>query len=203
LTDGPVLAGLSISDAPQRWAALGFRVSERGRAGAGGVEITLGIAPPGHGIVGWALHSVPEEFDFAGVPTQIASPPKPVWGDLMGHRNRVIGVDHVVVVTPDFDGLAAAWQFKRVGERDGRRQGFRRLGRPILEVVEAPDAPATRFWGVTFITDDLDELAAENRFVGEPRPAIQPGRRIATVSRDAGLSTRLAFMDPEPDPPQR
>jgi hypothetical protein len=34
--------------------------------------------------------------------------------------------------------------------------------------------------------------------VGEPRPAVQPGRRITTVSREAGLSTRVAFIDPEP-----
>jgi hypothetical protein len=32
--------------------------------------------------------------------------------------------------------------------------------------------------------------------VGEPRAAVQPGRRIATVSRVAGLSTALALMTP-------
>jgi hypothetical protein len=46
--------------------------------------------------------------------------------------------------------------------------------------------------------ESLDALCARNRFVGEPRPAVQPGRRIATVAREAGLSTRVAFIDPVP-----
>src|SRR6478736_5012147 len=31
---------------------------------------------------------------------------------------------------------------------------------------------------------------------GEPRPAVQEGRRIVTVSREAGLSVPLAFLTP-------
>jgi hypothetical protein len=33
--------------------------------------------------------------------------------------------------------------------------------------------------------------------LSEPRPAVQPGRQIATLSSAAGLSTRVAFMTPE------
>jgi len=29
---------------------------------------------------------------------------------------------------------------------------------------------------------------------GEPRPAVQPGRRIATLRRDAGLALPVALM---------
>ena len=67
------------------------------------------------------------------------------------------------------------------------------------EIVEAPEAPATAFWGATFTVAHLDLLVQTNRFVGEPQDAVQPGRRIATVTREAGLSMRVAFMDPKPE----
>jgi hypothetical protein len=207
MADGPVLAGLSISDPPERWVALGFAV-QHGERGVGGVLLTFGIAPPGRGIVGWTLHGEPSEEPLDGLPTRVV--PAPTARDIdilgVGNENAVVEIDHVVIVTPDFDGFARVLDqrglgLRRTAQRDGRRQGFRRLGGPIMEIVEAPQAPATAFWGVTFTVarpELLDRLARENRFVSEPRDAVQPGRRIATVSRDAGLSTRVAFMDPEP-----
>ena len=39
---------------------------------------------------------------------------------------------------------------------------------------------------------DVDALAGP--LLGSARPAVQPGRRIATVRREAGLSTALALM---------
>jgi hypothetical protein len=51
---------------------------------------------------------------------------------------------------------------------------------------------------VTFVADDLD--AARAAFGAErlsaPRPAVQPGRRIAVADRDAGLGVRVALMTP-------
>jgi len=77
----------------------------------------------------------------------------------------------------------------------------------ILEVVEVPpgsreerdpDAPS-RFWGLAFGVDDLDRCAAYlGDRLGEPRDAVQPGRRIATLRREAGLSPGIAFMTPAP-----
>jgi hypothetical protein len=209
LTDGPTLAGLAISDPPERWRALGFAVDDAGEFEVGGariVRVTLGIAPPGRGIVGWTLHGPPGEPAIDGLATRVVAPPQA--GRVTGgrHPNAVAEIDHVVIVTPDFDRLGAALEarglgLRRIAERDGRRQGFRRLGGPIMEIVEAPGAQATAFWGVTFTVtprSSFDGLVDANRFVSEPRPAVQPGRRIATVSREAGLSTRVAFMDPEP-----
>jgi uncharacterized RDD family membrane protein YckC len=63
-----------------------------------------------------------------------------------------------------------------------------------MELVEAPETPAPRFWGLTIVVADLGALGPH---VGEARAAVQAGRRIATVGASAGLSTRLAFMDPE------
>src|SRR5207248_1668394 len=81
-----------------------------------------------------------------------------------------VGLDHVVVTTPDFDRSSAALaeaglELRRVREAPGGvRQGFRRLGPAILELVAAPGAsdptaPA-RFWGLVVIVSDLDALAA-------------------------------------------
>ena len=87
------------------------------------------------------------------------------------------------------------------------RQAFFRLGEVILEVVEHPPgtpaagdpaAPA-RFWGLAFVVEDLDATA---RYLGpllrEPRAAVQPGRRIATLKRDAGLTVPVAFITVAP-----
>jgi hypothetical protein len=80
------------------------------------------------------------------------------------------------------------------------RQGFRRLGPAILEIVEAPKMPAgpARFWGLVVVVEDLVALRARLApHVGEIRDAVQPGRQIATLSKDAGMSSQIAFMDPE------
>jgi hypothetical protein len=200
LTERVELAGLSISDSPERWAALGFAVDDVGETVVGAVRLRLGIAPPGQGIVSWELTGPAGSGDLAGLVTAVAG----VHGRPPGeHANGAVEVDHVVITCPDFDGFAAELDargmgFRRTAERNGRRQGFRRLGGPIMEIVEAPEAPAPTFWGVTFTVRDLDAFVTATRFVGEPREAVQPGRRIATVSREAGLSTRVAFMGPDP-----
>ena len=60
-----------------------------------------------------------------------------------------------------------------------------------------PAGPA-RFWGVTMIASDLDALAAHLGPKLRPiKDAVQPGRRIATLDRAAGLKTNVAFMTPE------
>jgi len=85
------------------------------------------------------------------------------------------------------------------------RQAFFRLGEAILEVVEHPpgtraaedrDAPC-RFYGLAFLVDDLDATARTlGPLLGEARDAVQPGRRIATVRREARLGLPVAFMPP-------
>ena len=67
---------------------------------------------------------------------------------------------------------------------------FVRFGPLIVEVVEA--GGQARFWGLTVTVPDVDALAGP--LLGSVRPAVQPGRRIATVRREAGLSVALALM---------
>jgi hypothetical protein len=87
-------------------------------------------------------------------------------------------------------------------DRPAFRQGFRRLGPAILELVQAQAENAqepARFWGLVIIVEDLDGLAARlGTELGKVRPAVQPGRRIATLHQTAGLSPATAFMDPPP-----
>jgi len=126
-------------------------------------------------------------------------------GGCAEHPNGAIGLDHVVVIVPDFDATAAALEnaglpFRRVRRASETvRQGFRRFGPAILEVVEAPGADAPAFWGLVVIVPDLAALQAlAAPHVKPARRAVQPGRQIAPVARSAGLTTQLAFMDAEP-----
>jgi len=60
-----------------------------------------------------------------------------------------------------------------------------------------PAGPA-QCWGLVFSVADLDELVSSwgDEVVSAPRPAVQPGRRIASLRRGAGVATAVAFMTP-------
>ena len=196
----PELAALQIADAAPAWSALGFTVIEDGVVVLGGVELWLDAA--GRGITGWTLRGLARRGDIDGLATGETADPPPA---PVEHPNRAIGLDQVVVTTPDFDRTAAALKsagmaLRRIRDADGFRQGFRRLGPVILELVEVPRGPAgpARFWGLVVVVPDLEELRGRlGPLVGEVRDAVQPGRHIASLSQDAGLTPRIAFMDPE------
>ncbi len=165
----------------------------------GGVRLRCGA--PGEGIVGWAIEGLVRPLDglvrpLEGLGVTAAERARP-----SEHPNGATGIDHVVVITPDFHATtealsAAGMPLTRVIQARGRAMGFRRLGPAILELVEG-DAPL-RFWGLVVIVSDLDALAKRlGERLGEIRPAVQPGRRIATLRLEAGLGTPVAFMDPE------
>ena len=112
----------------------------------------------------------------------------------------------MVLTTPDFDRTLAelagdGFELRRIREAgENARQAFYVVGPAVLEVVgprEPADGGAARFWGVTFVVSDLDATAALlGDLLGSPRDAVQPGRRIATVRREAGLGAAVAFMTP-------
>jgi hypothetical protein len=145
----PELRALHISDHPARWRALGFAVDAHGVARVGGIDVHLGAS--GHGITGW---------EIAGIsPADLDGLPSPARGAAATgapeHPNRAIAIDHVVIVTPDFDRTSRALEeagmsLRRIRDAGGFRQGFRRLGPAILELVE-DQTPADRnrpaaFW---------------------------------------------------------
>lgn len=132
-----------------------------------------------------------------------------------GFTLDVTGVDHVVVATDDVRAtcaeiaLRSGAALKRVKEGERGVQGFHRFGSVILEVVERrlvdpdsqqadPDHHAVHatYWGFVVTVADLDAAIAHlgPDVIGAAKPAVQPGRRIATVRSDAGLGVPLALM---------
>lgn len=195
------LVGLEIADPPERWRALGFTVDAAERVALGGVVLQLGAS--GEGIIGWTLAGVEPGGDIDGLATTLSSEPAP---DPAKHDNGAIAVDHFVIVTGDFERTSEALAVRDMPLRliretggDGHRQGFRRLGPAIMEIVEVPDLDgAARFWGLVVVVAELEALHSRlDPYLHEIRPAVQEGRRIATLDGSAGLTPRVAFMDPE------
>jgi len=197
---GPTIAALVVGDEPSAWEQLGFAVDD-GRTAVGTTTIVLDGS--GGGLRSWALRGA-QTAEFDGLET-VAADPTPTDG--VAHPNGAIRLDHVVVSTPDLPRTFAALQaagldLRRVREHsDTLHQGFFRLGEVILEVVGPPEPSGgepARFWGLVAVVPDVDALVAEAKpgLFGEPRAAVQDGRRIVTVSRGAGLSVPLAFLTP-------
>jgi hypothetical protein len=185
----PELRALEVADPPARWEALGFTVQD-GVVALGGVAVRLGAG--GEGIVGWSVSGLGAEVDGLPLvpPPEVPAPSR--------HPNGASGIDHVVVLTPDFERTASAlgaagMPLRRTFDGLRGRMGFRRLGPAILEVVARPDVPdgPARFWGLAVAVPAFDALGD---CVGPVRDAVQPGRQIATVPRDAGISPGLAFI---------
>jgi hypothetical protein len=208
LSDGtpePELAELSITDPAERWRALGFEIDDEDNLDLGGVRIQLGLdgSRGATGIASWSFRRIKPIDSIDGLPTPAPRTLRPP--PFQTHPNGATGIDHVVIVSPDFDRTATALaraglELKRDQQSDRGRQGFRRVGPSILELVQPPklDGSETRFWGLVVIVVSLDELAQRlGDHLSEIRPAVQPGRRIATLKRSAGISPALAFMSPE------
>lgn len=201
----PVLTEIRLAADPSAWAAAGF-VLEGNSIAAGGVRIEF-IAGSA-GIVDWAMTEV-RTTGIDGLPTRPAASVDLPDGS---HPNGVTEIDHLVVATPrlartvaclEREGIALRRLYEgETGTGEERRLAFFRLGQPVLEVVEAAEladgAPA-RFWGITFTTADIDAAAAllDDR-LGRVKDAVQPGRRIATFRREAGLGLPAALISRQP-----
>ena len=171
----PELAALVLGDPAEAWERLGFAV-DGAAVVVGGVELRL--TGEGGGILDWVVAG-----DIAARP---AAPE---------HPNGALAVDHVVLLARDL----AATTGRLVDDGFDHRpspapQEFFVLGPCLLEVVQAD---RDGFWGLTLTVADLDALAARlGDLLGAPKDAVQPGRRIATLRREAGLGQPVAFMTP-------
>jgi hypothetical protein len=216
----PTLDELTVADTPDAWEACGFRVDDCICA-VGGIRIRLAGDGAGKGLVGWSLRDI-QSTELDGLATMRSDRPPPE--QQPGHPNGVTALDHVVAITPNLDRSVVAIQrngldLRRIREEPtpagAPRQAFFRLGEVILEVVQEPkeavergggiDRPAF-FWGLAFVAPNLDATVASlGDRVSEIRDAVQPGRRIATLRRSAGLAVPVALITPAPskgDEPQ-
>jgi hypothetical protein len=204
-----------VADPPHVWQGLGFAVKGNLCSVEGVVHVLAGSSDrDGRGIRSWTVDGlmVPDDGRIDGLDT-VAE--EPVSGDdifaggAAGHPNGVTAIDHLVVATPDLDRTvraleATGLQLRRTrdGEAYGNRmrQAFFKLGPVVLEVAGPPtpmgEGPA-RFFGIAFTVADLDATAALLGSRLHPaKDAVQPGRRIATLGKEAGSSTGIAFMSP-------
>jgi Glyoxalase-like domain len=202
---------LTVADAPGAWAALGFDL-EGDTCVIGDVRIRLTGPGAGRGLAGWSLRDV-EGTELGGLRTERSDRPPPAKAP--AHPNGIAALDHVVAITPTLERTVAALEaagldLRRIREEPtpagAPRQALFRLGANILELVQEPpeaiergggeDRPAF-LWGLAFVASDLDATVASlGDRVGEVRPAVQPGRRIATLRRSAGLAIPVAIMSP-------
>jgi hypothetical protein len=201
---------LTVADSPGSWRACGFRV-EGEECVIGDVRIRFAPEEGRSGLSGWSLRGI-SSLDLDGLPTTRSERPPP--DAAPAHPNGVASLDHVVAISSDLDrtvaALAAAGlDLRRLREEPtpagAPRQAFFRLGSAILEVVQEPSEATERaggdrpafFWGLAFVAPDLERTVAFfGDRAGKIRPAVQPGRRIATLRRGAGLSLPVALMTP-------
>jgi hypothetical protein len=195
---------LRIAAEAAAWERCGFAIRADGVTAVGLVRLQL--AGGAGGITGWALGGIEAGAELDGLPTETIEEAAEEEGQPRPeHPLGVTRIDHLVAMTPDLQRTVTALEragldLRRVREPSEPgppvRQAFFRLGEVILEVVESPEAEgAARFWGITFRVADLDrcaELLGER--LGEVRDAVQPGRRIATVRRTAGLGLPVALI---------
>ncbi len=210
----PALAALHIADPPELWEELGF-VVEDGSVKVSGIRHVLGA--DGKGLRAWSVRGLPPDtagidglgFDLPAFPAR----PTP------DHANGVVGLDHLVVLTPDLPRTIAALEASGLELRRTRDTGsstapmqqafFRLASAPgdtepgvVLEVV-GPSTPSgdgpLRLYGLAWTVRNLDATAA---FLGDrlrpAKDAVQPGRRIATLDRAAGSTVPQAFMSAQP-----
>jgi hypothetical protein len=197
------LAALHVADPPELWRDLGFLTDEQGDVHVSGVRHVLGA--DGRGVRSWSIRGLaggPEHLDGLpfGLPAAEAQPTP-------SHPNGVVGLDHLVLATPNLGRTIAAIEaagvdLRRVRDTGSRerptQQAFFRLGEVVLEVV-GPRSPsgdgAARIYGLAWNVRDLEETAA---FLGDrlrpAKDAVQKGRRIATLDRAAGSTVPHAFM---------
>ena len=198
---------LTIAGDIDTWRSLGLSATDDGLIPLFGTALRI-VSPEAEdvpaGIVGWALSGIDDTTtSVAGLATTVVEQLAPIFAT---HSLGARSIDHVVVMTGDLESttgdiaLATGCELKRIREVGKIRQGFHRIGRGglIVEVVqhEDDDRSAAEFWGLVIIVEDLDEACAQlgTDRVGEPKDAVQPGRRIATIRLSVGLGTAVALM---------
>lgn len=200
---------ITVADPADAWEAAGFAV-DNGRLKLGSTAVVCTGREGDRGITGLGIADVGANSLglFDGGPVDVGTD---------AHPNGVGSIDHVVmmtkrcdVTTAELEGLGLVARRVRRFEARGtkQRQTFFWMGDVILELV-GPDEPSETadddgdqvdLWGLALTCPDLDAAA---EWLGdrcsEPKTAVQPGRRIATMrTRELGISVAIALMSPHP-----
>ncbi len=215
----PELERLIVQDDPEAWSRAGFTVTDRSNGAAltsiGTIAVELTGAPESGkgGITAWTFRDLgPGAGETIDGITTIATHAPPA--TTTTHANGASRLDHVVMFTPDTGRSqaaleAAGFELRRVrpipGAEPPRQQLFFWAGETIIEMVgpvdpaddDSANTPAS-LWGLAVTSDDLDGAAAAlGEGLGRIKPAVQKGRRIATLrGKDLGVSVPIAFMSP-------
>jgi hypothetical protein len=210
------IAELIIGGSTDPWASIGIHFSSDGRINAGNTWLSCNTQLP-PGLHSWVLCDAPQSVssiaksNIDGLATSYVDNVPILNTGKTNEANHsfqlaIVGVDHVVVNTSDLqrtsDALASATgaPLKRVRDAGGgATQGFHRLGGVIIEIASTPQtlAEPTSFWGLVFT---VDELEAVFNYLGPdvlspPKPAVQPGRSVATFRSAAQLGVPCALMN--------
>jgi len=200
-----LITALVVGGSPEPWEAFGFHLlsatSSESRFSLGNVVLVVNSTQPA-GMVSWEMTEVDTET-IDGVLTvrganDLELPLEP--GNV-----GCLGVDHVVVRTNSLDVTCAAMTaatgapVKRIRDAgSGMQQAFHKLGSVVVEVVSAKEqVEKTHLWGFVANVSDVDALSAflGPDILGAPKPATQPGRRIASARSGAALGVPFAVMD--------
>lgn len=193
------LAGIGVPDAPVAWETIGCIVVD------GAIPLANGALLLGR--EGLVLADPVEAADLEGVPlsTGVTLP-------AVDHPCGAFELDHLVLLTDALERTSTVvhemlgLEQRRIRETGTVRQAFHRFPDPpagtgrgcIVEVVESDRVEGVVMMGVVLNVADLFDLADRlgPDVVSLPKPAVQPGRHIATVRRDVGLGTAVALMSP-------
>ena len=200
------ISELVVGGGAQNWASIGITFNQSLRAALGDVVLRLDpLLQPG--LHSWVLQGADVNVaTIDGVSTtHVNDESHDITFPQSDFDLGVIGVDHVVINTPDLmrtsDALTAATgaPLKRVRDAGNNvQQGFHRLGSVIVEIVTAPTMPLgdASLWG--FVLNVKDIYAVANHVgpdvLSIPKPAVQAGRLIATFRSSVGLGVPVALM---------
>lgn len=203
------LSAVIVDDPIESWHEAGFAGNDVIVIGSTTIVPTAGPdrSERGRGILGGSIDGI-ETLD--GLELGSWEPSGAI--DAEAHPNGVVAIDHVVVTTPDCDRTttsfeAGGFDVRRVrkieNERGDRRQTFFWFGDVICELV-GPDEPSgagpARWWGLALTVEDLEATA---ELLGDSlkpiKPAVQPGRFVATLAGGVGPSVPILFISPHPN----
>jgi hypothetical protein len=199
------LVALHVGGALTPWQAIGLTFDEFTCPLA---DVDIVVSDENPGLQGWTIDMGRDDvIEIDGIRTTLVSGTQPRPSLSTIGRQKVIGLDHVVVNTDDIDrttqAITAALGLEVRRERqlgNGAVQRFHKLDNTIIEVVTGPHItqPGASLWGMVASVDDLFDLAEElgENTTSPPKKATQPGRYISTVRGSVGLGVPFALMTP-------